>query len=237
MNYITSKLPSDCTLATHLDNTLGDLAFADDIVLLDDTVDKAIKHLDTLEKEALKIGLKINIHKTKFVSNEFISNLSPMKVKIERVTKFKYKYLGSQISSSFDDITERTNAAYRTFWKMMKIWKSKDIKEEIKIKIKIFDCTCIPICLYGCESWILTEKSKAKLNVFAMNCYRIILNISKLDREKNEDILKRINKKPIIKIVRNRQLKFLSKILNSNDNVIAKEYILYEPVHGKRKRV
>ena len=73
-----------------------------------------------------------------------------MKVKIERVTKFKY--LGSQISSSFDDISERTNAAYRTFWKMMKIWKSKDIKEEIKIKIKIFDCTCIPICLYGCES-------------------------------------------------------------------------------------
>ena len=69
-----------------------------------------------------------------------------------------------------------------------------------------------------------------------MNCYRIILNISKLDREKNEDILKRINKKPIIKIVRSRQLKFLSKILNSNDNVIAKEYILYEPVHGKRKR-
>ena len=59
-----------------------------------------------------------------------------MKVKIERVTKFKYKYLGSQISSSFDDITERTNAAYRTFWKMMKIWKSKDIKEEIKIKLK-----------------------------------------------------------------------------------------------------
>ena len=79
MNYITSKLPSDCTLATHLDNinTLGDLAFADDIVLLDDTVDKATKHLDTLEKEALKIGLKINHYHEGTPKIEDIMNLYP----------------------------------------------------------------------------------------------------------------------------------------------------------------
>ena len=137
------------------------------------------------------------------------------------------------MSSSLDDVKERIASAYKAFWSMQKIWKSKEIGE--KIKLTIFHCTCFPICLYGCESWILNEKVKSKLNTFVMNCYRTILNIRKLDKIKNEDILIRVNKCSICKTVRLRQLNFLSKILNSNENTIAKDYLLYEPSHGKRK--
>ena len=78
MDYITSKVSTNFGITTHSNyKTISDLMFADDIVLLDDTTENAINHLKELKKEALKVGLKINTHKTKFMVNEFSTNLDP----------------------------------------------------------------------------------------------------------------------------------------------------------------
>ncbi len=71
-----------------------------------------------------------------------------------------FKYLGSMISSSEKDFKNRIGQAWGAFWKLEKIWKSKTIST--RMKINIFQTSCISILLYGCEAWILTEQLKDK---------------------------------------------------------------------------
>jgi hypothetical protein len=42
-------------------------------------------------------------------------------------------------------------------------------------KFRLYNAACISILLYGCESWVLTEKDRKKLDVFHRTCLRIIM--------------------------------------------------------------
>ena len=57
----------------------------------------------------------------------------------------------------------------------------------IEFKIKLLNVACISILLYGCESWVLTETLKKKLDTFARTCYRIILGVKQLEVHMKND--------------------------------------------------
>ena len=76
------------------------------------------------------------------------------------------------------------------------------------LKIKVFKSICIPILLYGCETWTISKKQQKTINAYSTTCYRIILQISKLERVKNEEILKKVDARPLYSIIKERQLKF-----------------------------
>ncbi|CAF1094851.1 unnamed protein product, partial [Brachionus calyciflorus] len=73
-----------------------------------------------------------------------------------------FKYLGSYIRSSEKDIDMRTGLTWTTFEKLRHILISSKI--ELKFRMRIFSAACIPVLLYGFESWTLTETSMEKLN-------------------------------------------------------------------------
>ena len=76
------------------------------------------------------------------------------------------------------------------------------------LKIKVFKTICIPILLYGCETWTISKKQQKTINAYSTACYRIILQISKLERVKNEEILKKVDARPLYSIIKEHQLKF-----------------------------
>jgi len=86
-----------------------------------------------------------------------------------------FKYLGSQIASTESDVRGRKGQAWGAFWKMKNVFQAKTLP--IILKINIFEASCIPILLYGCESWIINSKIKDQLNSFATNCYRQTSNV------------------------------------------------------------
>ncbi|CAF3391094.1 unnamed protein product [Rotaria sp. Silwood1] len=144
--FVTNKRQSSRQPAT----TIHDLDFADDIALLESSLERAQAQLTQTAKWANKVGLQINTKKTQALTNQNTNNntIQLNGQDIEWVDNFKY--LGSMMLSSITDIKVRKGQAWKAFWKMKNIWKSTAIPTQLKIKI--FKASCVSILLYGCET-------------------------------------------------------------------------------------
>ena len=76
---------------------------------------------------------------------------------------------------------------------------------------------------------------KTKINAFATSCYRVMLNIKRIDHVLNTTVYSMTNTVPLIHLVRHRQLKFLGHILQMSKEEPARRYALYIPTIGKRR--
>ena len=101
--------------------------------------------------------------------------------------------------------------------------------------VKLFNTTCVTILLYGCESWVISQDMENKINAFATSCYRVVLNIKRIDHVLNTTVYSMTNTVPVIHMVRHRQLKFLGHILRMSKEEPARGYALYIPTIDKRR--
>ena len=105
----------------------------------------------------------------------------------------------------------------------------------IATKVKLFNTICVTILLYGCESWVISQDMENKINAFATSCYRVMLNIKRIDHVLNTTVYSMTNTLPLIHLVRHCQLKFLGHILRMSKEEPARRYTLYIPTIGKRR--
>ena len=137
------------------------------------------------------------------------------------------------MASSISDLTRQKALAWAAFWKLEKIRRSSSIS--LATKIRLFKATCVTVLLYGCESWVLSVNMENKINAFATSCYRIMLNIKRLNRVSNARIHEMTNTQPLVNTVRQRQLRFLGHILRMPDDEPCKRYALCVSTHGRRR--
>ena len=96
--------------------------------------------------------------------------------------------------------------------------------------------TCVTILLlYGCESWVISQDMENKINAFATSCYRVMLNIKRIDHVLNTTVYSMTNTVSLIHLVRHRHLKFLGHIIRMSKEEPAIRYALYIPTIGKRR--
>ena len=97
-----------------------------------------------------------------------------------------FKYLGSIISSDLkddEDVKSKISNAGRAFYAMrVNVFGRKGIS--LKAKSTAFTTLIMPILLYGCENWTLTEKLTERLRIFTRKCYRIMCRITMLQVRK-----------------------------------------------------
>ncbi|CAF4669482.1 unnamed protein product, partial [Didymodactylos carnosus] len=126
MDYVMRDAEGEFGFVTHLrqstrmpEQRLNDLAYADDIALLEGSLIRAQQQLDRANNSALKAGLEINVGKTKRMelntSNAAQVTLTLNGEPIELVADFKY--LGSIMASSEKDMKHRKSLAWVAFWK------------------------------------------------------------------------------------------------------------------------
>ena len=146
--------------------TICDLDFADDIVLMSDTVVQAQKLLLNVEKECKGVGLMLNSSKTKsmFINIEYEELKNEAGDVILQALTEKgdqdFLYLGSWCDKH-RDISTRKALAWRSLNKLDKIWKS-NLDEYLKILL--FRATTETILLYGSQTWALTAAEERDLN-------------------------------------------------------------------------
>lgn len=217
----------------HPAKLLNDLDFADDIALLESTIPRAQVQLTRTATAAEDLGLVISVSKTEYMTANCNSHptLQVYGDTINHVTDFKY--LGSKMASGASDLKRRKSLAWCAFWKLERLWRSPEIS--IKAKVKLFNTTCVTVLLYGCESWVISQDMESKINAFATSCYRIMLNIKRIDHVPNTSIYAMTSTVPLIHNVRARQLRFLGHILRLPEEEPARRYALYIPTHGKRR--
>ena len=139
------------------------------------------------------------------------------------------------VASGSSDLKRRKSLAWCAFWKLEQLWKSPHIS--ITTKVKLFNTACVTIglLLYGCESWVISQDMENKINAFATSCYRVMLNIKRIDHVLNTTVYSMTNTVPLIHLVRHCQLKFLGHILRMSKEEPARRYALYIPTIGKRR--
>lgn len=165
---------------------LSNLRFADDIVLIAVDLDQAQIMLQQLNEEASKVGLKMNLSKTKIMTN--IDDDSEIKIGdtvIERVDSCVY--LGHKLKLGLDnqtaEVKRRIGLAWAAFGKLRLIFKSK---MNNSLKRKVFDTCVLPVLTYGAETLTLTKASENKLRVAQRAMERSMIGITLRDRMTNE---------------------------------------------------
>jgi hypothetical protein len=146
------------------------LAYADDVNLLGDNIDTT-KNTETLIDASKKVGLEINVEKTKNMLLSRHQNAGRNRdIKIasrsfENVSQFKY--LGTTVTNQNliqDEIKRRLDLDNACYYSVQNLLSSR--LQSKNLKIRIYKAIILPVVLYGCETWSLTLREERRLKVF-----------------------------------------------------------------------
>jgi hypothetical protein len=208
----------------NLTSRLEDLDYADDICLLAHTFNDIRTKLELLQNETAKVGLKINISKTKEIRIHTHNKL-PLLLndqQIEQVSEFSY--LGNIISKGKGgtdrDVADSIKKARGAFGILNTVWRSTTYSNNTKIRI--FNTNVKPVLLYGCETWKLTKTIIHQLQVLVNRCIRRILKVFWPVQISNQELWARAKQKQIELEIRQRNWGWLGHTLRRPPGDIAK---------------
>ena len=108
-----------------------------------------------------KVGLKLNIRKTKIMASGPITSWQIDGKKVETVSDFNF--LGSKITADGDcshEIKRRVLLGRKLMTNLDSILKSRDIT--LPIKVRLVKAMVFPMGMYGCESWTVKKTEHQK---------------------------------------------------------------------------
>ena len=115
--------------------------------------EKELKSLLKVKEESEKVGLKLNIQKTKIMAP---SPITSWEIDGERVADFTF--LGSKITADGDcshEIKRCLLLGSKVMSNLDSIFKSRDIT--LPTKVHLFKALVFPVVMYGCESWTVKK--------------------------------------------------------------------------------
>jgi hypothetical protein len=170
---------------------LNHLRFADDIVIISEDLKELNDMIKQLHDASLKVGLEMNISKTKILSPSNSNNLTINNKAIETVDE--YVYLGHKIKlgkeNQIAEIPRRIGLGWAAFGKLDHILKNKNVP--LNLKRKVFETCVLPVITYGLETMTLTANTIHKLKCTQRAMERQMLGISLRDKIRNEEIRRR----------------------------------------------
>ena len=137
---------------------ISNLSYADDTTLMAESEEELKSCLMKVKVESEKVGLKLNIQKTKIMAPGPITSWEIDGETVETVSDFILG--GSKITADGDcshEIKRRLLLRRKVMTNLDCIFKSRDIT--LPTKVHLVKAMVFPVVMYGCESW--TEK-KAK---------------------------------------------------------------------------
>ncbi|KAI8516923.1 hypothetical protein Bbelb_055040 [Branchiostoma belcheri] len=171
------------------------------------------------------IGLYVNAGKTEFVTFNQHGNIASLDGNsIKQVEKFTY--LGSDISSTENDVSARIGKAWAATDKLSVIWKSPLPNE---LKREFFQATAVSVLLYGSNTWTLTRRLEKKLDGTYTKMLRVVLNTSWKEHPTKEQLYGDL--RPLSQVIRERRLRFAGHAWRSQGEIIS-DVLLWTPKHG-----
>ena len=127
-----------------------------------------------VKEEIEKVGLKLNIQKTKMVVSGPITSWQIDGETMEIVTGFMF--LGSKITADGDQSHEIKRCLLlgrKVMINLDIILKIRDIT--LPTKICIVKAMVLPVVMYGCESWTIKKAEHQRIDAFKLWCWRRLL--------------------------------------------------------------
>ena len=128
------------------------------------------------KEESEKVGLKLNVQKTKIMASGPISLWQIDGETVETVADF---VLGGSKITAGDDCSHKIKRLLLFGRKAMtnldSILKSRDIT--LSTKVHLVKAMVFPVVMYGCESWTIKKTEGRRIDAFELWCWRRLLRV------------------------------------------------------------
>ena len=163
--------------------------------------DLVVKHLPAhytkVKEESEKVGLKLNIQKTKIMASGPITSWETVEKQwnVETVeTVSDFIFLGSKITADCDcshEIKRHLQLQRKVMTNLDSILKSRDIT--LSTKVHLVKAMVFPVVMSGCGSWTIKKAEHRRIDAFELWCWRRLLRVPWTARRSNQSILKEIS--------------------------------------------
>ena len=170
---------------------INSLRYADDTTLMAES-EELKSFLMKVKEDSEKVGLKLNIQKTKVMASGPITSWQIDGETMETVTDFIF--LGSKITVDGDcshEIKRRLLLERKAMINLDSTLKSRNIT--FPTKFHIVKAMVFPVVMYGCESWTIKKAECRRIDAFKLWCWRRLFRVLWTARGTNQSILKEMN--------------------------------------------
>ena len=171
---------------------INNLRYADDTTLMAESEEELKSLLMKMTEESEKVGLKLNIQKTKIMASSPTTSWQTDRETVETVPAFILG--GSKITADGDcshEIKRHLLLGRKVMSNLDSIFKSRDIT--LLTKVCLVKAMVFPVVMYGCESWTVKKAECLRTDAFELWCWRRLLRVPWTARRSNQSILKEIN--------------------------------------------
>ena len=135
--------------------------------------------------ESEKVGLKLNIQKTKIMASSPITSWEIDGETVETVSDFIF--WGSKITADGDcshEIKRCLLLGRKVMSNLDSIFKSRDIT--LPTKVRLLKDMVFPVVMYGCESWTVKKAERRRTDGLKLWCWRRLLRVPWTARRLNQ---------------------------------------------------
>ena len=171
---------------------ISNLRYADNTTLMAESEEKLKSLLMIVKEESEKVGLKLNIQKTKIRASGPITSWEIDGETVETVADFIFG--GSKITTDGDcshEIKRRLLLGRKVTTNLDSILKSRNIT--LPTKVHLVKAMVFSVVVYGCESWTIKKAEHQRTDAFELWCWRRLLRVPWTARRSNQSILKEIS--------------------------------------------
>ena len=195
------------------------LRFADDIVVMAESMEDLGTMLNDLSRVSQLVGLQMNMDKTKVMSNAHVIPVPVLVGNAILEVVDHYVYLGQTVQlgrSNFEkEISRRIQLGWGAFGKLKRIFSS-NIPQ--CLKTQVYDQCVSPVMTYGTETWSLNVGLISRLKVAQRAMERAMLGISLRDRIRNTKIRRRTGVTDIARRINTLKWQWAGHIARRTDN-------------------
>ena len=154
----------------------SNLRYADDTTLMAESEEELKSLLMKVKEESEKVGLKLNIQKTKIMASGPITSWEIGVKTVETVSDFILG--GSKITADGDcshEIKRHLLLGSKVVTNLDSILKNRDVTWPTKVRL--VKAMVFPVVMNGCESWTIKKAERQRSDTFELWCWRRFLRV------------------------------------------------------------
>ena len=186
-----------------------------------------------VKEESEKVGLKLNIRKTKIMASGPIIS---WQIDGETVTVAGFTFGGSKVTADgvcSHETKRRLLLGRKVISNLDSIFKSRDIT--LPTNICLVKAMVFPVVMYGCESWAIKKAESRRIDAFELWCWRRLLRVTWTASRSNQYILKEISPEYSLEgLMLKLKLQYFGHLMQRTDSF--EKTLMLGKIEGGRRR-
>ena len=184
-----------------------------------------------MKEQSEKVGLKLNIQKTKIMASGPITSWQIDGETVETVADFIF--LGSVDGDCSHEIKIRLLLGRKVMTNLDGIFKSRDIT--LPTKVHLVKAMVFPLVMYRCENWTIKTAECRRIDAFDLWCWRRLLRVPWTARRSNQSVLKEISPGCSLEgLMLKLKLQYFGHLMQRADSL--EKTLMLGKIEGRRRR-